>query len=432
MFGELRESSNRRFDTPTPYFARVYIFLADQHHTSTINAEATPTTMNKNNLGCPCCAIDLFLPPSYKEDNDGVDYEENDETAQLAKEDPTANDDGPCSPQEAIDSLVSSLTNTKNGGDENKSNKRPTLVLVDTHHHAQLDRGRDEAYDIASDDVNIAKEAEIRLISLTCAVEPADWKATLEFASSSKDTLPGLGVHPWYLADLPDNWLQELEDLLISHPSSFVGEIGLCKMARFVRQHPEGKTKALEIQRAVFKQQMILAAKLRRPVSVHCVNQHGVFISVLEELLELASSKDDSPLHSFPVAIGMHSFTGTAHQVKQLLNFETKVQSRGAKKKKKQPAPADPLFYFGFSHTVNHVMCTSEKSRKKGREAVRSIPENRLLAESDVHSSHDLCGGTAGAVAYIAWARDASLQEIANVTAKNGLAFLRRAVDLDD
>ena len=77
-------------------------------------------------------------------------------------------------------------------------------------------------------------------------------------------------------------------------------------------------------------------------------------------------------------------------------------------------------------------MCTSEKSRKKGREAVRSIPENRLLAESDVHSSHDLCGGTAGAVAYIAWARDASLQEIANVTAKNGLALLRRAVDLDD
>ena len=300
-------------------------------------------------------------------------------------------------------------------------------IIVDTHGHAHL------AGDINHSKLYMTDES-IKLKSITCSVAPGDWKATLEYASNSYWILPALGVHPWYLDSLPENWLDELEILLKQHPSAIVGEIGLSKMARFIRQHPEGKSVALDIQRSVFKNQMILAAKLRRPVSVHCVNQHGVFISVLEELLELASSNDDSPLHSFPVAIGMHSFTGTAHQVKQLLNFETKVQSRGAKKKKKkkQPAPADPLFYFGFSHTVNHVMCTSEKSRKKGREAVRSIPENRLLAESDVHSSHDLCGGTAGAVAYIAWARDASLQEIANVTAKNGLAFLRRAVDLDD
>ena len=329
-------------------------------------------------------------------------------------------DDGPCSPQEAMDRLVSftALDNDSEDG------KQPTLVLVDTHGHAQLDRERDELYDINAKESNTTIKHTTRLISLTCAVEPGDWESTLEFAASSHDILPGLGVHPWYLADLPENWFQLLEDLLVLHPSSFVGEIGLCKMAKFVRQHPEGKTKALDIQRTVFKQQMMLAAKLRRPVSVHCVNQHGVFISVLEELLESSSSSNDTcPWNSFPVAIGMHSFTGTAHQVQQLLNFEKKIS---------QTAGDKPLFYFGFSHTVNHVMCTSEKSRRKGREAVSAVPENRLLAESDVHSSLDLCGGTVGAVAYIAWARDAPLQRIADVTTKNGLTFLRHAIDLDD
>eukprot|EP00980_Cylindrotheca_fusiformis_P018938 scaffold6331_cov195-Cylindrotheca_fusiformis.AAC.2 len=69
-------------------------------------------------------------------------------------------------------------------------------------------------------------------------------------------------------------------------------------------------------------------------------------------------------------------------------------------------------------------MTTSEKSRRKGRDAVRAVPSDRLLVESDVHSSQDVLGGTAGAIAYVAWARDGDIMDIANSTSRNGLAFV--------
>lgn len=158
---------------------------------------------------------------------------------------------------------------------------------------------------------------------------------------------------------------------------------------------------------------MMLAAKLRRPVSVHCVDQHGVFVSVIKELIESQELEETSV---FPPAIAMHSFTGTAHHAKELLTLEKRI------------SPRKPLFYFGFSHTVNFAMSTSEKSRRKGRDAVRAVPDDRLLVESDVHSSQDLLGGTAGAIAYVAWARDSDIMDIATATSINGLAFITSQV----
>ena len=70
-------------------------------------------------------------------------------------------------------------------------------------------------------------------------------------------------------------------------------------------------------------------------------------------------------------------------------------------------------------------MCSSEKSRRQGREAVCAVPLDRLMAESDVHSAHDVPVGTAGSVAYIAEALEKPILEVAHLTAVNGLAFLR-------
>ena len=69
-------------------------------------------------------------------------------------------------------------------------------------------------------------------------------------------------------------------------------------------------------------------------------------------------------------------------------------------------------------------MCTSEKARKKGSEAVRAIPPDRILVESDVHHPLDVTLGTAGAVAYAAQVREESLEEVAKHTTENGLRFL--------
>jgi TatD DNase family protein len=287
-----------------------------------------------------------------------------------------------------------------------------STLLVDTHGHPQLERDRDETYNVVQD-VNYAPMSSPELKAIICAVEPADWKATLDLASKSNKYLPALGVHPWYLGDgLPDDWLSQLEGLLLEHPSAIVGEIGLCKMARWTRHFDGGKAAALEMQRQVFQQQLDLAARLRRPVSVHCVNQHGAFVEVLKDIIQRCKGGD---LRScFPPTIAMHSFTGTEHQAKELLKLEEQLASEDKL----------PLFYFGFSHTVNYVMNTSEKSRRKGREAVCSIPADRLVVESDVHSSQDLLGGTVGAIAYVAWARGETMHYVANLTSENGIRFL--------
>ena len=101
-------------------------------------------------------------------------------------------------------------------------------------------------------------------------------------------------------------------------------------MARFLRTYPAGKAAALELQRRVFTEQLKLAAKYERPVSVHCVDQHAVLLKVLAEL---------SP-QEIPPTIGMHSFTGLAHHVRQLLKFEQQNVTR-------------TKIYFGFSHIIN-------------------------------------------------------------------------------
>ena len=82
------------------------------------------------------------------------------------------------------------------------------------------------------------------------------------------------------------------------------------------------------------------------------------------------------------------------------------------------------MFYFGFSHSVNHLMCTSKKARRRGTEAVRSILSDQLLVESDVHASIDVTLGMAGAVAHVAHVRGERIEDVAERCVVNGLRFL--------
>jgi Tat protein secretion system quality control protein TatD with DNase activity len=172
-----------------------------------------------------------------------------------------------------------------------------------------------------------------------------------------------------------------------------------------------------------------------------------VMRDVLKEVQHSCIEKNGCWRKAFPPAIAMHSFTGTAHHVSEILEFEEQLlapvdgfgtsDKKSKRTQKQQPDQSGiaevgvmsdgrtyPLFYFGFSHSVNHLMCTSDKARKKGVEAVRSIPSDRLLVESDVHASDDVVLGTAGAIAYVAHARGERIEDVAETCARNGLRFL--------
>ncbi|KAL7526071.1 hypothetical protein ACHAXR_001301, partial [Thalassiosira sp. AJA248-18] len=396
---------------------------------------------------CPCCSGccsflsggGLFLP--WNEDGEFNENESNDDGVNNSGDLPLSTD--VITPNESWEKISAKSA-------ENTDKTKQQILLVDTHGHPHLQREVQYADATTSADHEL-KDSSDCVVSLTCAVSPLDWKDALEYASQSPQILPALGVHPWYLGDIMhdmDNidtnceiieqflkwdWLTDLETHLSEHPHLLVGEIGLCKMARFLREFPKdrgGKATALQLQKVVFRKQLELAAKWSRPVTVHCVNAHGKFMEVLKEILmEVKESCAELEMQeakkiwrrSFPPAIAMHSFTGTAHHVGEILAFEKELlypeeaQDGGKRHRRKQKQqqnptsetvpdkskedPDDMLFYFGFSHAVNHVMCTSEKARKKGMEAVRSIPSDRLLVESDVHASVDVALGTAGAVA---------------------------------
>lgn len=380
------------------------------------------SSLQRRRNDCPCCAFefDLFLPPSSEHISSAIDNDGGDEASSTVGTTELL----------SISQVASVLAAAAATNDDNSNNP---ILIIDTHGHAQLNRDRDPTYDLSINNDDMTTFKRIHLQSLACAVEPADFERTLEYASASTSILPALGVHPWYiiesgvhLTDNNDDWLIRLEDLLRRHPAALVGEIGLCKIARWVRSYPEGKAAAMQIQKQVLKQQLRLAAKLQRPVSVHCVSAHGLFVTTIQELM--TEQVEGGAAAAIPPAIAMHSFTGTAHHVKELLDLETTIRQRrrqGKKTNKRREEQNTPLFYFGFSHAVNYAMCSSDKSRRKGMEAVKAVPLDRLLVESDVHHHDDVLGGTLGAIAYVARARrEANIVDLAASTTRNAQRFL--------
>jgi Tat protein secretion system quality control protein TatD with DNase activity len=277
------------------------------------------------------------------------------------------------------------------------------LILVDTHGHAHLERNTDDDVDFYQLPMQSEIDSkQVHLVSLTCAVHPDDWDACIAYAQASPYHIAAVGIHPWYLNDLPPHWLERLEGILQNHPRIAVGEIGLCKMARWVRTYPAGKQVALEWQRQVFVQQLHLAARYQRLVSVHCVNQQSILLQTLQECEHL------------PPAIALHSFSGTAHQIQQLLKWEHSLSETKS-----------TTLYFGFSYAVNYAMSTSDKSRRQGREAVKAVPFDRLLAESDLHCTEAAMGGTVATLAFLAWALDEPIRVVAARVRENSLRFFQ-------
>jgi Tat protein secretion system quality control protein TatD with DNase activity len=432
--------------------------MADADTDAHVQSLAGPSSNTRDvraSSSCPCCVIlpdDLFLPASPSSTNNTTTITANN-TGILHNNSLVEDERDILTPQQAYQELLDSRS------------RRRRIQIVDTHCHAHLDRvseselqqpsfyhcnveAEDEAEDENdSDSSPRSNKSPLQLVSLTCAVEPADWAAALDYAAQSPYRVAAIGIHPWYLGspeydhdhnhidnntdtdtDQPQ-YLKKLEQILRDHPHAAVGEIGLCKMARWTRQHAAGKQAALTIQRRVFVEQLKLAAQYQRPVTIHCVNQQGILLDVLREQAATTASESDNDADantsSLPPAMALHSFSGTAHQVEQLLKWEASLSSLSPLRKQRQ----EPLLYFGFSHAVNCAMSTSVKSRRQGQAAVCAVPADRLLAESDLHRDADVLGGTVAAVAYLAWALDESVDAVAERTARNGLRFLRCLLD---
>ncbi|MDI1485459.1 MAG: Cut9-interacting protein scn1 [Ramalina farinacea] len=227
-----------------------------------------------------------------------------------------------------------------------------------------------------------------------------------------------------FLSSLPEPrplsaLLQDIRAHLEHYQTALIGEVGLDRAFRIpgtelldeeYEKDPastpggrEGRRLSryrvdMNHQRSILLAQLNLAGELQRPVSVHGVAAHGTVYETLastwrgheRSVVSRRQKKDARPNHPlsgedeefpsskvsvfavtrstpYPPRICLHSYSGTAGTLKQYLH------------------PSVPVdFYFSFSSLVNF----SSRS-DKAVEVVKSVPDDKILVESDLHAAGD-------------------------------------------
>lgn len=162
-----------------------------------------------------------------------------------------------------------------------------------------------------------------------------DWDAVQSFSAGHSWAIPSYGLHPWYAAARSDHWLDDLRERLKSDPRAAVGEVGL---DRWIQDYD------LDLQRAVFFDQLKLAVEFDRPVTIHCVRAWGALSDALKE----------APMPSRGFLI--HAYAGPEEMIHGFVQH-------GA--------------YFSFSPYFLHARKAAQ------RQAFTKIPSDRLLVETD-------------------------------------------------
>lgn len=224
-----------------------------------------------------------------------------------------------------------------------------------------------------------------------------------------------------FLRSLPDprpfgHFITHTRAYLDQYPLALVGEVGLDRSFRipeaWLPEQAEERDDALtpggregrklspyrvsmEHQKKVLSAQLRLAGEKQRAVSIHGVQAHGIVYETLAETWkghekrvpskkerkeqEAAAKVNAEPLeteeddHTFsepkpyPPRICLHSYSGPSEAIKQYI------------------APSVPCeVFFSFSTTIN---IWSESGDGKVEAAVKAVPDDRVLVESDMHTA---------------------------------------------
>lgn len=141
-----------------------------------------------------------------------------------------------------------------------------------------------------------------------------------------------VGVHPESEAKTPDDYLDTLRTLSRHDKTLAIGEIGL-------DYHYEDYCRERQIR--LFREQLTLAEELHLPVIVHCREATADCMEILREFR--------------PRGV-VHCFSGSAETAKELIEMG---------------------MYIGFTGVLTF------KNARKSIEAMRAVPMDRLLVETD-------------------------------------------------
>ena len=250
--------------------------------------------------------------------------------------------------------------------------------IFDSHSHYT-----DEAFDADRDALLSAFPDRGIVCCMVCGTDlqtSADCNALAEQYPSLLIT--AAGVHP-ESPEPPADYLDSLRELA-KHPAVHaIGEIGL-------DYHYENYDKSLQIR--VLREQLALAKALDLPVILHCRDAIGDMLEILREFAPL-----DGVMHCFP---------GSAETAQEVLNMG---------------------LYIGFTGVITF------KNAKKPLSALRSVPLDRLLIETDcpymapVPYRGQRCDSTmlTETAAVMAREKGVSAAEMCRITAENAARLFR-------
>ena len=141
--------------------------------------------------------------------------------------------------------------------------------------------------------------SEINVGAVYNAARQSDWENIVSVTDVHNNTFGAIGIHPWYISDVTDNWESELQDLLHKNPELLVGEIGLDK-----------HKPAMETQIQVFCNQLLLAHEMGRGICLHCVGAWDKVLNVFKVFQ-----------NRLPRFVLSHCYSGNA---KDIQNFSEK------------------------------------------------------------------------------------------------------------
>lgn len=223
------------------------------------------------------------------------------------------------------------------------------MRLFDAHNHLHDERfaGRQDELLAACRSVGVTR-------MVVNGSAESDWEPVAALARRHPEVvIPAFGLHPWYVHERTPAWKERLNWYLDTVPGAVVGEIGLdrwileCPPAARAGVSPElawHQAAPLSEQEEVLEEQLRVAADRELPASLHCLKAWGALADRLRS--------GPRPRCGFL----LHSYGGPAEMVGSFARL-------GA--------------YFGFPGYFLH------ERKIRHRETFRSVPEDRLMVETD-------------------------------------------------
>jgi len=270
--------------------------------------------------------------------------------------------------------------------------------LIDTHCHLDT-----SAFD-ADREAVVARAVAAGVGGiLVPAIRPRTWPALIAMAETlaRPPIRIALGIHPQVVPELEPGEVETDIDALAEQIVRAMNDAGATAVA-VGECGLDGPTGDLERQESIFRAHIRAARAVAKPLVVHVLRAHDLAPRVLRE------EKADE------VGGVMHSYSGG----EQLVRIY-----------------ADLGMYFSFAGPVTYP------NARKPLEALRAIPDDRLLAETDAPDQSPFThrgersepAFVADVITGLAAARGAAATDIAALTTRNARTLFRDfAVDSDD